>query len=156
MADTYLCLSEKEVVVQIVDCGSQTTKARQGVQRRDREDLASPCTEFLMHMSWPEQQNYPGSYSSVTENAVHHIIERAKQKCQRTTLNNAWSLRVNVSYEQAGGKGLMELTLSIIHRFQVWIRRDGPAVDGILEGFNSRAAELDTAQTDSEGKVLGG
>lgn len=46
----------------------------------------------------------------------------AKQKCQRTTLNNAWSLRVKVSYEQAGGKGLMELTLSIIHRFQVWIR----------------------------------
>lgn len=46
----------------------------------------------------------------------------AKQKCQRTALNNAWSLRVKVSYEQAGGKGLMELTLSIIHRFQVWIR----------------------------------
>ena len=45
-----------------------------------------------------------------------------KQKCQRTALNNAWSLRVKVSYEKAGGKGFMELTLSSSHRFQVWIR----------------------------------
>lgn len=45
-----------------------------------------------------------------------------KQKCQRTSLNNAWSLRVKVSYEKAGGKGSVELTLSISHRFQVWIR----------------------------------
>lgn len=43
-----------------------------------------------------------------------------KQKCQRTALNNAWSLWVTVSYKKAGGKGPMELTPSI--RFQVWIR----------------------------------
>jgi len=45
-----------------------------------------------------------------------------KQKCHRTALNNAWSLQVKVSYEKDGGKGSMELTRSISHRFQVWIR----------------------------------
>lgn len=43
-----------------------------------------------------------------------------KQKCQRTALNNAWSLWVKVSYKKAGGKCLVELNPSI--RFQVWIR----------------------------------
>lgn len=44
-----------------------------------------------------------------------------KEKCQ-TALNNAWSLHVKVCYGKAGGKGWMELTLSISQRFQVWIR----------------------------------
>ena len=32
-------------------------------------------TGFLLYVSWPELQNYTGSYSNVMENTIHRIVE---------------------------------------------------------------------------------
>lgn len=33
-------------------------------------------TGFLLYVSWPERQNYMGSYSSVMENTIHCLVEQ--------------------------------------------------------------------------------